>query len=70
MLCNEQTGDPSQDFVLEKELKKYESFPNREGPKPGQIGGGGPAGVRLGRGATPAGVTGSALADRSKGSDQ
>ena len=47
-----------------------EGLPNREGPKPGQIGGGRSAGVPLGRGVTPGGVKGSALADRSEGSGQ
>ena len=45
-------------------------LPNRDGPKPGQIGGGRSADVPLGRGVTPGGVRGSVLADRSEGSGQ
>ena len=47
-----------------------EGLPNREGSKPGEIGGGCSGGTFFGRGVTAAGVTGSGLADRSEGSGQ
>ena len=45
-------------------------LPNREGPKPGEIGGGRSVGTFFGLGVTAAGVTRSGLADRSERSGQ
>ena len=47
-----------------------EGLPNREGAKPGEIGGGRSGGTRAYAGWGYAGVTSSGLADRSEGSGQ